>query len=150
VAHRGRRAAGRAAQALLAQAIDAEVAALLSPQEKTMSTVSVTIDYSNGAQKHFSSVPWNEGLTILGGIEACAKIPPGITITFGSDRSGHAIGLVIDGIGRGDAEGDWAVWVNAKPFADRHRTETSFGFNPGEREKNLLKSCDHILVKRSQ
>ena len=72
-----------------------------------MSTVSVTIDYSNGAQKHFSSVPWNEGLTILGGIEACAKIPPGITITFGSDRSGHAIGLVIDGIGRGDAEGDW-------------------------------------------
>ena len=33
-------------------------------------TVSLTIDYSNGAHKHFSSIPWAEDLTILGAIQA--------------------------------------------------------------------------------
>jgi len=41
-----------------------------------MSTVALTIDYSNGAQKHFSSIPWKKGLTILGAIQASEGIPP--------------------------------------------------------------------------
>jgi hypothetical protein len=45
--------------------------------ELIMSTVSLTIDYSNGAAKHFSSIPWESGLTLLGAIEANAAIPPG-------------------------------------------------------------------------
>ena len=61
-----------------------------------MSTVALTIDYSNGAHKHFSNIPWKEGLTILGAVEASEGIPPGASIRFGSDRSGHALGLVID------------------------------------------------------
>src|SRR5262245_42922257 len=41
-----------------------------------MATVALTIDYSNGAQKHFSSIPWKEGLTVLEAIQAIEGIPP--------------------------------------------------------------------------
>ena len=41
-----------------------------------MATVALTIDYSNGAQKHFSSIPWKKGLTILEAIQASERIPP--------------------------------------------------------------------------
>ena len=117
-----------------------------------MNTVALTIDYSNGAQKHFSSVPWKKGLTILGAIQASEGIPPGATVRFGSDRSGHVLGLVIDEIPRSDsaaAVSDWVVWVNAKPFQSRLGTETSFGFHPAEREGNLLHPGDHVLIKLS-
>lgn len=30
-----------------------------------MTTVSVTIDYSNGSQKSFGAIPWTQGLTIF-------------------------------------------------------------------------------------
>ena len=115
-----------------------------------MSTVSLTIDYSNGVQKHFSSIPWESGLTLLGAIEASAAIPPGAAISFGSDRSGHAIGLVIDEMPRGEiAASEWVIWVNAKPFKSRLGTDTSFGFHPDEREANLLNPGDHVLIKLS-
>ena len=115
-----------------------------------MSTVSLTIDYSNGAQMHFSNIPWESGLTLLGAIEASAAIPPGAAISFGSDRSGHAIGLVIDEMPRRDtAASEWVIWVNAKPFKSRLGTDTSFGFHPDEREANLLNPGDHVLIKLS-
>jgi hypothetical protein len=115
-----------------------------------MSTVSLTIDYSNGAQKHFSSVPYKKGLTILGAIEESAKIRPGVAIRFGSDRSGHVLGLTIDGVPHGETEAsEWLVWVNEKPFQRRIGTETSLGFMPDEREANLLNAGDHVLLKLS-
>jgi hypothetical protein len=115
-----------------------------------MSTVALTIDYSNGAQKHFSSIPWKKGLTILEAIQASEGIPPGAKISFGSDRSGHVLALVIDEMPQGETrEADWVVWVNAKPFQGRLGTETSFGFHPAEREGNLLAAGDHVLIKLS-
>lgn len=46
----------------------------------------------------------------------------------------------------------WSVWVNARPFkgGDRLGTDTSFGFHPDEREANLLKPGDHVVIKLSQ
>jgi hypothetical protein len=115
-----------------------------------MSTVALTIDYSNGAQKHFSSIPWVKGLTILDAIQASALIPPGAMISHGHDRSGRVIELVIDGLPRKDApESEWVVWVNARPFHDRLGTETSFGFHPDHRERNLLNPGDQVLLKLS-
>jgi hypothetical protein len=113
-----------------------------------MSTVALTIDYSNGAQKHFSSLPWKKGLTILGAIEASGKVPPGATIKFGSDRAGHVLGLAIDGVPDGETA-EWVIWVNQKPFQGRLGTETSFNFKPDEREGNLLNAGDHVLIKLS-
>jgi hypothetical protein len=118
-----------------------------------MSTVALTIDYSNGAQKHFGNIPWTKNLTILDAIEAAARIPPGATIHFGSDRSGHTLGLRIDELpGADDDALRWSVWVNATPFAggDRLGTDTSFNFRPDEREANLLKAGDHVVLKLSQ
>ncbi len=114
-----------------------------------MSTVALTIDYSNGAQKHFSSLPWKKGLTILEALQASADIPPGAAITFGSDRSGHVLGLVIDGMPPEKTGAEWLVWVNQKPFQGRLGTETSFGFRPPERDDNLVQPGDHVLIKLS-
>ena len=40
-------------------------------------------------------------------------------------------------------------WVNATRFQARLGTETSFNFHPDEREGNLLKPGDHVLMKLS-
>jgi hypothetical protein len=113
-----------------------------------MSTVSLCIDYSNGVQKHFSSISWNEDLTIIGAVEASMKMPPGTDVKFGSDRSGHVLGLVIDEMPGADTPAlDWVVSINAKRFEHRLGTETSFGFFPDERTVNLLQPGDHVLVK---
>lgn len=86
----------------------------------------------------------------LRGIEACKTISAGATIEFGSDRVGHVLGSVIDGTPRKDGPAsEWVVWVNANSFQTRLGTETSFGFKPDEREGNLLKAGDHVLVKLS-
>ena len=94
-----------------------------------MSTVALTIDYSNGAQKHFSSIPWKKGLTILGAIQASEGISPGATIRFGSDRSGHVLGLVIDEMPHGDTgASEWVVWVNRNPFQIVSARKRALGF----------------------
>ena len=113
-----------------------------------MNTVALTIDYGNGAQKSFSNIAWKKDLTILEAIQASAAISPGLAISFGSDRSGHVLGLVLDDMPPEDPiANEWVVSVNAKPFQGRIGTETSFNFHPGERKNNLLKAGDHILVK---
>jgi hypothetical protein len=115
-----------------------------------MSTVSLTIDYSNGVHKLFSNIPWRTGLTVLAAIEAAGKISPGAAINFASDRSGHAMNLVIDELPQAEAaKAEWLIWVNAKPFKARLGTQTSFGFHPDEREANLLHAGDHVLLKLS-
>ena len=124
-----------------------------------MSTVALTIDYSNGAQKHFGNIPWTKKLTILGAIQAGGQTLPGATIKFGSDRSGRVLGLMIDGLpAKAPEASQWSIWVNAKPFLNatpltggaRLGTDTSFGFHPEEREANLLKPGDHVVIKLSQ
>ena len=116
-----------------------------------MSAVGLTIDYSNGVLKQFLSIPWSEGLTILGALEATAEIPPGAKVTFGSDRSGHALGLKVDELpASASPKSEWMVWVNEKLFKDRLGTETSFGFRPEERTTNLLKAGDQVLLKLSE
>jgi hypothetical protein len=117
-----------------------------------MSTVALTIDYSNGAQKHYSNIPWTKDLTILAAIQATEQMPPRTTVKFGSDRSGHAMALVIDEMPGQKGAFTWSFWINATPFkgGDRLGTGTSFNFNPDEREANLLKPGDHVVVKLSQ
>jgi hypothetical protein len=113
-----------------------------------MSTVALTIDYSNGTQKHFTGIPWKKGMTILEAIQGSEAIAPKSSVTFGSDRSGHVLGLVIDGIPSKDAPASqWVIWVNANSFDDRLGTPTSFGLHPGERAANLVDAGDHVLIK---
>jgi hypothetical protein len=97
-----------------------------------MSTVAVTIDYSNGAHKHFSSIPWKKGLTILGAIQASEGIVPGATISFGSDRVGHVLKLVIDGCPREDGPAsEWVVWGQRKALSGSSRHGNEFRLQAG-------------------
>ena len=113
-----------------------------------MDVVSLTIDYSSGVQKLVFAVPWQQGLTILGAIEAAQSIAPGLTVAFGSDRSGQALGLVIDGVpAEPDRAARWSFWVNGRAGPERLGTETSFGFRPDSRAENEVEAGDHILAK---
>lgn len=113
-----------------------------------MNVVSLTIDYSNGVQKQFFAIHWRKGLTILGAIEAAQTILPGLAVAFGSDRSGHALGLVIDGVPAEQGRvAQWSFWVNGSAGPERLGTETSFGFHPDSRAENEVKAGDHILAK---
>ena len=113
-----------------------------------MDAVSLTVDYSNGAQKHFAAVPWQAGLTILGALEAAQAIAPGLAVTYGSDRSGHAMDVAIDGVpGEADRAARWAFWVNGRPGPERLGTQTSIGFHPDSRAENEVAAGDHVLAK---
>jgi hypothetical protein len=115
-----------------------------------MHTITLMIDYDNGVQKNYSSIPWNEDLTILEAILAGAKLTPETTITFGSDRSGHVLGLAVDGVPPNNSPAlEWVTWVNGKSFEHRLGTDTSFGFIPDERSANLLQPGDHVLIRLS-
>jgi hypothetical protein len=113
-----------------------------------MSTVSLTIDYSNGSRKSFTTIPWNEGLTIVEALEAAATIAPGVTVEYGSSRNGSVINLRLDGSTGEGTTGDWACWVNQRPGPERLGTKTSFGFDPGSRAANEVQAGDDILFKR--
>jgi hypothetical protein len=65
----------------------------------------------------FQNIPWESGLTLLGAIEASAAIPSGAALSFSSDRSGHAIGLVIDEVPPGDtAASEWLFGSMRNPL----------------------------------
>ena len=112
-----------------------------------MQSVSVTIDYSNGSAKTFTTVKWSKGLTILDALQAAAKTPPGVDVHFGSSRNGSVIGLHLDGVPNEHLSGDWMVWVNQTPGPERLGTDTSFGFDPGSRAANEVDAGDHISFK---
>ena len=114
-----------------------------------MSTVALTIDYSNGAQKHFSSIPWEEDLLSLEPSRRAREFPleplspsgligPGTLLGSSSTRCltgipGHPNGL---------------SGSTRNPFRPLG-TETSFKFHPDERADNLLNPGDHVLIKLS-
>ncbi len=112
-----------------------------------MQTVSVTIDYSNGSQKAFTTIKWSKGLTILEALQAAAATPPAIDVKFGSSRNGSVIGLHLDGVPQEDLSGEWMVWVNRRPGPSRLGTDTSFGFDPGSRAENEVDAGDHVAFK---
>ena len=107
-----------------------------------MSTVSLTIDYSNGNRKSFTAIARTVDMTILEVLESAAAVAPGIAIEYGSSRNGSVIGLRLDG-----AAGDWASWVNQRRGPERLGTKTSFGFNPESRAANEVQADDDVLFK---
>lgn len=112
-----------------------------------METVSLTIDYSNGSQKSFATIPWRDHLTILEALQAAGTIPPGLVAKFGSSRNGSVINLTLDGVPREGMASEWLIWVNERRAPERLGTTTSFGFDPPSRSKNELRPGDHILAK---
>ena len=81
-------------------------------------SVSLVIDFGNGAERSFESLSWQSGLTVQGLLEAATQFRPGITFAFvGEGKSAfltHIDGLVNDGAGGRH----WQFWINEKR-ADR-------------------------------
>jgi hypothetical protein len=44
--------------------------------------VTVTIDYGDGVQKHFTALPWTKGMTVLAAMESAQAHPRGIRFEF--------------------------------------------------------------------
>ena len=103
------------------------------PEEKPK-TVSLVIDYNDGAQIRFPAIPWKEDFTALNALEFAADHPHGIT--FKSRGSGETALLYrIDDLENQGGSGlNWIFKVDGK-LGDR-----SFAITP-------LKPGDRILWK---
>ena len=83
-------------------------------------TVRLVIDYADGAEKHFTAIPWKEGMTVLDTLQFAASHPHGIK--FKHTGSGATAFLTeIDDLknqGGGSGKKNWIYWVNDQ-LADR-------------------------------
>ena len=79
-------------------------------------TVHLIVDYSDGCQKHFPSLAWREGMTVLDALKAAQAHPRGIR--FEATGAGEAAFLnSIDGLaneGGGSGKRNWLFEVNGK------------------------------------
>lgn len=81
--------------------------------EGAKETVKLVVDYGDGVQKVFTTVPWTKELTIFTLLEAAAKHPRGIKIT----HQGKAETLLVTAIDDVKNEGrgrNWLYEVNGK------------------------------------
>ncbi len=76
--------------------------------------VNLVIDYSNGAQKHFSGIPWTYGMRILGAIEAAKSIAPGLTSQRLTDRGWMVVITAVDNVKGSTDRSAWLAWVNKR------------------------------------
>lgn len=111
-------------------------------------SVSVLVDFSNGATKSFASVPWAERMSVTKALDAAAAIPPGLAYEFDSeffDRGGRRVGTLksVDGIGESDGT-EWSVWLNGKPIGSLAIAEMEHLVPFGESQ---LEPGDALLVK---
>ena len=75
--------------------------------EETAKQYKLVIDYGDGSQKHFTALPWKEGLTVLEATKIAEKHPRGITAKIRSSGS-TAFLTQIDNVAN---EGDGRNWV---------------------------------------
>ena len=87
-------------------------------------TVSLTIDFSNGARREFAALPWKEGLTLGDLMRAARDFRPGIRYT--QDGEGEMAFLTsLEGVANEGGAGRY--WFYA---VDDRRGEVSFEVQP--------------------
>ena len=112
-----------------------------------MTNVSLTIDYSNGSQKLFTTIPWSQRLTILEVLQAAVSISPGLLAEFTESREGWVMDLSLDGVPNEAQPGEWSIWVNERPGPGSLGTTTAFNIRPHKRAENEVKAGDRIVAK---
>lgn len=111
-------------------------------------TVSLTVDYSNGAHKVFAALPWGPGMTLLDVLKSAQSVAPGLVVDYGSDRAGQAISMIIDGLaGTEHGTSRWMFWIDAVAGPDRLGTNMTFALNAGARADNEVPDGTHVLAK---
>jgi len=77
-------------------------------------TVSVAIDFGNGAERRFAALPWREGMTVLEAMQAAGDFHPGVTIAYRGDGD-TAFMTAIDGVANaGAGGGNWIYEINGE------------------------------------
>lgn len=96
--------------------------------------VALTIDYSNGAQKSFTVIPWMQETDVFGVLGAAGSINPGLvfefSVTLQSDRSGRQRGFIasIDGVEADQTKNQkWLLWINDRFVGNELATKGEFG-----------------------
>ena len=82
--------------------------------------VTVVIDYGDGVQKHFTSIAWKQGFTVLDAMKSAQKHPRGIRFEFKGNGS-SAMLTKIDDLSNEGRGRNWMYRVNGK------RADNSFG-----------------------
>jgi hypothetical protein len=109
--------------------------------------VALTIDYSNGAKKSFTFIPWRPEMDVLEVLRAAGSIQPGVTLEFHttlpSDRAGRARGFIasLDGIKADQTKHKWLVWINDTFVGNELATHGQFGAG------TEVNHSDVILIK---
>jgi hypothetical protein len=86
-------------------------------KEEFKGAVALTIDYSNGVRKSFTSIPWRPEMAVYDVLQAAVGTKPGLTFQFGKtfvDRGGRDVGMIvaIDDVAAEQENQKWLIWVN--------------------------------------
>ena len=111
-------------------------------------TVSVLIDFSNGATKSFAQIPLTGRMSVTQALDAAALTPPGLAYEFEADfidRGGRNVGTIksVDGVNETD-EREWGVWLNGKVVGSLRQVVPESITPFGETD---LSAGDSILLK---
>jgi hypothetical protein len=104
-------------------------------QPPAPAVVRLTIDYGDGVEKHFSKIPWREGMTVLDALTEARKHPRGIR--FESRGKGEtAFVSQIDDLKNEGQGRNWLFQVNDKAGT------TSCGIHRVARDDRILWKFD--------
>ena len=80
--------------------------------DEPASAVRLTIDYGDGVQKTFTSLPWKEKMTVLEALKAAQNHPRGIKVTHTGSGAGVFITAIDDLANEGTGSRNWRYTVN--------------------------------------
>jgi hypothetical protein len=77
--------------------------------------VRLTIDYGDGVQKSFTTIPWKDKLTVFGALQAAAIHPRSIKFSYTGSGETIFITAIDDATNEGAGGSNWRYTVNEKP-----------------------------------
>src|SRR4051812_27613233 len=78
-------------------------------------TAGLTIDYGDGVQKTFTSLPWKEKMTVFDLLKAAEKSPRGIKVAHTGSGETFFITAIDDLSNEGAGGNNWRYTVNGNP-----------------------------------
>ena len=90
---------------------------LLAADDAPPPRISMIVDYVDGVQKHFTALPWRDGMTVLDALNAAQQHPRGIKFSF-RGRDTTAFLTRIDDLENQGRGSNWIYRVNGD-MADR-------------------------------
>lgn len=85
-----------------------------TPKEPAAPVVRLTIDYGDGVEKHFTRIPWREGMTVLDTLVEAKKHARGIQFEHRGSGETAFVSQIDDLKNEGNGR-NWLYRVNDKP-----------------------------------